>query len=412
VGNEVSGGGFRQARWLAVVSLVAAAILTGVSSGALTGARQDGYAVTSSIRPGDRLSGAVAWVATPSDAGATARVEFLIDGRLAWTEDAEPFEFNGSPGGRLDTRALGNGRHTLEARAVTAQGGVARVIVPVSVANEAPAPGLFVGDFETGDLSQWSYLGDAHGATVVRAPTFSRASRFALRCDTTNAPDSSVSGDGCIVQPDSFDLPWANDGGDAWFRTQMLFPSGAKPAYPGTFTLSPPGGWNVVMQWHNSRCDACPPSYLSPTVAVGRDPKGRAALRFRMVGGDAMRPTYTYVVHPARLVRDRWYDVVVHIRWSPDPTRGLAEWFVDGRRLFSRSLATLFRLPDGTTSKAVFGVGHYRLTAGWTDTVYVDGVTVGARPPAVAKTTEKNVCFLDPPLQRFWIRCERGRKPS
>lgn len=394
-----------------VVLLVAAAVIATGVAGAGQGSEQGAYAVTSSIRASARLTGSVEWVGTPSDGG-TARLEFLVDGSLRWTELDAPYQFNGTPGGRLDTRSLANGAHSLEVRAVGAEGEVARVGVPVTVVNAKPAPGFFTGDFETGDLSQWGYLGDAHGATLVRRPTFSSSSRFALRCQTTDVPDSSVSGDACIVQPNSDDLPWANDGGDAWFRAQVLFPSGRHAAYPGMFTLSPPGGWNVIMQWHNSPCEACPPSYLSPTVSVGRDARGRPALRFRMVGGNAAQPTYTYAMHPTPLRRDRWYDVVVHIRWSPDPGRGLAEWFVDGRRLLSKPLATLFRLPDGSISRTTFGVGHYRLTVPWTDTVYIDGVTVRASPPPIARTTEKKVCFLDPPLQRFWIRCERGRKSS
>ena len=394
---------------MAAAAVVGAAILTGLASGALANGQQDGYGVASSVRADARLSGSIAWLATPTDIGETARVEFLIDGRLAWTENDAPYEFNGTPGGRLDTRVLTNGPHTLEVRAVTAQGGVARSVVSVVVANAGRLRKVFVGDFETGDLSQWADVSGALGASVVRAPTFGPASRYALRCDTTDVPDSSVAGDGCVV----YDLPRANERGDVWFRAQVLFPSGTKAAFPGRFTLSPPGGgWNIFMEWHNSHCAACPPSYLSPTVGLGRNRAGHEALRFRMVGGDAMQPTYTYVVHPARFMRDRWYDVVVHIRWSTDPAKGLAEWFVDGRRVFSRPLATLFRLPDGSTSDADFLVGHYRATAKWTDTVYIDGVTAGATPPAVPKTVEKNACFLDPPLHRFWIRCERGRKPS
>jgi Polysaccharide lyase len=245
----------------------------------------------------------------------------------------------------------------------------------------------FVGNFESGNLRQWGYLGDAHGAVVVKSPTFDRTSRYALRCTTTNAPDSSVDGDGCYLQYGTFDAKWSAAGSDVWYRIQVLLPSGRNQAYAGRFRPSPPGGWDMFMEWHNSPCASCPGSYLSPYVGVVKR-GNRASLAFRMVGGDATNPTYTYATDPRPIAYDRWFDMLVHIRWSSDASQGRAEWFVDGRRLYSRSVATLFRLPDGSESKTMLSVGHYRATETETDTVYLDGIVAGptrasiASPPA------------------------------
>jgi hypothetical protein len=232
----------------------------------------------------------------------------------------------------------------------------------------------FVGDFETGDLSQWPYLGDAHGVSVVSSPASGGGSRYAARAVTTSVPDSSDSGDASYVAMGSFRHPWQNDGADAWFRILVLFPSGNNPAFPGKFTPNPmSSGWNMFMEWHNSPGDGP----ASPYVGVWNNGNGTARLMLRLVGGDAQDPAWKWLRDRSLLRYDRWYDVLVRIRWSSDPAIGYVGWWVNGRKKFGGHFPTLYRRPDGTASSVSFQVGHYRRTVPHTDTLYFDGVKVG-----------------------------------
>ena len=62
------------------------------------------------------------WIATPSDVGNTAKVEFLVDGVVKWSEASSPYQFNGDPYGTL---VLPAGPHTLQVRATSKTGSVA-----------------------------------------------------------------------------------------------------------------------------------------------------------------------------------------------------------------------------------------------------------------------------------------------
>jgi Polysaccharide lyase len=237
----------------------------------------------------------------------------------------------------------------------------------------------FVGDFETGDLSQWPELFDATNGrvTVVPSPAAPfEKSRYSAKVVTTNAPDSSVLGDGSMVSG-RYGNRWEQLGSDTWYRTQFLLPSGINPAYPGKFTVnvSPgQGGWNMLMAWHNPPCTGCPPDYNSSYVGVAT---GRPRLVFRVSGGKALRPSYRTSIAKHALRYDHWYDVLVRFVYSPKRTVGRYEVWVDRKRLFTGHAPTIYRMPDGSVRGNRFQVGHYRGTTDWTDTVYVDGVRVG-----------------------------------
>jgi hypothetical protein len=284
------------------------------------------------------------------------------------------------PANGLHTLAPTDDGATLRVLVVASNGRGSSVAVSPATAAVAIPPPYFVGDFETGNLSQWPYLGDAHGMNVVATPTSGRTSRYAARADTTNAPDSSTGGDASYVETGSFDLPWENDGTDAWFGMAVLLPSGTNPAFPGKFTPSPSSGWNMFMEWHIS------PGVggSSPYVGV-RNSNGAPRLVLRLVGGPEANPQTQWVDDSAPLQYDHWYSIDVRMKWSPNPTIGYAEWWVDGVRKFAGSFPTLYSRNDGTASSVMFDAGHYRGTQSWTDTVYFDGVRVGPTRSSVAR---------------------------
>jgi hypothetical protein len=89
--------------------------------------------VSSSIEPGARLAGVVPWHASASGARAS-RVDFLVDGRVVWSDARHPFAFAAGRG--LNTTSLANGVHVLTVRAVGAGRRAVRRVV-VTVANRA-----------------------------------------------------------------------------------------------------------------------------------------------------------------------------------------------------------------------------------------------------------------------------------
>ena len=94
------------------------------------------FVVTSSIANGATLTGSLTWTATPSGTTVSS-VDFLIDGTVKWTENISPYQFNGDPGGKLDTTTLSNGAHTLAVQAHAADGRTATASSAVTVANGA-----------------------------------------------------------------------------------------------------------------------------------------------------------------------------------------------------------------------------------------------------------------------------------
>ena len=104
--------------------------------------------------------------------------------------------------------------------------------------------------------------------------------------------------------------------------------------------------------------------------------EGAQRIEMRIVGGASTKPRTTRVLGP-RLRTDHWYDFLVRVTWSPDAARGSVKWWLDGKRLFSRRVATLFTRPDGSTSSAYFIEDNYRRHASWDSTIFYDGARIG-----------------------------------
>ncbi len=104
--------------------------------------------VLSSISDGAVLSNALQWTARPVKVARAnvARVEFVIDGRVRWTERHAPFAFNGD-GGELFPWVLGRGAHRLAVRVVTSSGQQATTAAGVTVSVPVSVPTQLVGTY-------------------------------------------------------------------------------------------------------------------------------------------------------------------------------------------------------------------------------------------------------------------------
>jgi hypothetical protein len=100
------------------------------SSGA-TSAPAPSSKVVSSIEDGDTLRDEVSWT-VDVDGIAVSRIEFFIDGKLAWTERLLPYVFGGDRR-TLDTTTLAPGAHTLALRIVSTSGEVTKRELRVTV---------------------------------------------------------------------------------------------------------------------------------------------------------------------------------------------------------------------------------------------------------------------------------------
>jgi hypothetical protein len=87
--------------------------------------------VSSSITDGEVLTGSVSWTASVGGAAAS-RVDFYVDGALAWTERLAPYVFNGD-GNTLETSNYRPGKHRLEVTAYSAEGATATVSATVQL---------------------------------------------------------------------------------------------------------------------------------------------------------------------------------------------------------------------------------------------------------------------------------------
>jgi hypothetical protein len=123
--------------------------------------------VTSSIKPGTVLSKPLVWHADVAPSGtALGRVDFVVDGKVRWTEQSEPYEFNE---GRLFAPwPLGTGSHQLVVRAVTADGAKAETAAKVTV--QSPPHSLPAGSYhrtvtEADHRRVAAYRDAAHGGS-------------------------------------------------------------------------------------------------------------------------------------------------------------------------------------------------------------------------------------------------------
>jgi hypothetical protein len=120
----------------------------------------------------------------------------------------------------------------------------------------------FAGGINTCDLSQWvdrhdASLNSSAPGVIVRRSGHGFDGCYA-KVSVTHRAATSASGDTSSLWvgdgSNSYALPWRQNGAEAWFRTQVLFPDGRVPAYPGRFTPSRGAGfgsgWDMVLEWH------------------------------------------------------------------------------------------------------------------------------------------------------------------
>jgi hypothetical protein len=272
---------------------------------------------------------------------------------------------------------------------------------------------LWRGGFETGDFSQWKQLNGNHADRdryfgLVTNPV--EEGRYAFRSTVdAGATEAGEAGQRSMVLLFPSNVPQQNatgayEGSERWYRTSLYFPD--------DFDASPNQSWNWLVQWHNWPDGVCC-SNLALSVDTRR---GGEKLSLRVMGGgDQAHPIETssvikeqnpagfmewFVGDPA-LRRNHWYDSLMHVKWSADPSKGRVEWWLDGRQIVSRAMPTLYWYADNNRNyagatpgpgQAYYIEGYYRpstLPGGALDTssetVYFDGAQMGPSAASVVR---------------------------
>jgi hypothetical protein len=118
-----------------VVRATAADGRTASATITVTVSNATGQVSLTGVSNGQIVSGWLRWGASVTGL-AVSRVEFLVDGRLRWTERSAPYNYKTNGVSGWDTTKESNGTHTLTARVVTTSGAVVTVSVNVTVSNK------------------------------------------------------------------------------------------------------------------------------------------------------------------------------------------------------------------------------------------------------------------------------------
>jgi hypothetical protein len=149
--------------------------------------------------------------------------------------------------------------------------------------------------------------------------------------------------------------------------------------FPSEFRSNPNSTWNVFTQWHHSGT-----SGVSPVLFEVHNKSGYERLRFSVRGGDQARPKRrAWSLEP--LVRGKWYEFVLRVRWAADRTGSVQLW-VNARRVVSAvGLPTLY-----AGQSVYLKQGFYRAPSALTTALYVAGTRQvdtldGLVPPGLSR---------------------------
>ncbi len=212
----------------------------------------------------------------------------------------------------------------------------------------ASASSVWKGDFEPGNLSQWSGSQQVNSSrlSVVTSPV--REGRYALKT-TVRQGDRPIKASG--NRNELFYLSREANNSEYSYKWSTLFPK----SFPRS------AKWQVFAQWHHEGCCGSPPLEF---YIVNDE------LRMR-VGGTSGK-----VLWKAPLQREKWNDFVLRVKWSSDPNTGFVELYHNGQRVLSRTkVATQYK-----GERNYLKLGLYRdASISAEGVVFHDGFTMATR---------------------------------
>jgi hypothetical protein len=213
---------------------------------------------------------------------------------------------------------------------------------------------LWRGDFETGDISQWTRAQQVSPARlrVVDSPV--RQGRYALRAEVVQG-DNPINASG--NRNELVRMTNESEGDERYYGWSTLFPED----YPFTAT------WQLFTQWHHSGSNGAPPVRFILGCSAGDCGVPLPDTMFFIVNGQNL-----WLEGP--VTRGEWHNFALHVKWSSNPNVGFVELWYDGRLVVpKRHVATLF---PGQTNYLKQGLYRDASTRP-TQVVYHDGFTIG-----------------------------------
>lgn len=238
---------------------------------------------------------------------------------------------------------------------------------------------LFVGNFETGNFSQWStcqnivynsncsgYNG-AHYSLTVQS-TIKRQGNWAARFEVRNGDQPFCCGERSEIHGGN--ALTSVEGQERWYQWATYFGAG----FPTT------QGWSAVAQWH-ADADGSPP------LAFHSSDDGLSNGYFGLIERRYASPSQLLSSNLIWQVPENpgtWHDIKLHVKWSTSDASSLIELWHNGvKQTFSGACAGLTQcklrtmMPGG--GNVYFKQGYYR-DPNYTITgvVYHDGFSMAA----------------------------------
>jgi hypothetical protein len=202
---------------------------------------------------------------------------------------------------------------------------------PATAPGAAPSPAsavpvgpreLFVGDFETGDFSQWNTCQAkglngrcrtiGAGNDQMRIVDDARQGRHAAQFNIRPGDVPPFGGrERSEVQSNDAGAV-VHEGDERWYQWSMKFPENFE---------NPTGGWFIVLQWHSSSG--------SPPLAINVDNDGRIR-----IGGDGLKGEPKRWLGSVR--KGEWVDYTLHVKFSRDRGTGFVEGWENGQQTVPR----------------------------------------------------------------------------
>ncbi|MFP2934747.1 polysaccharide lyase, partial [Pyxidicoccus sp. 3LG] len=226
----------------------------------------------------------------------------------------------------------------------------------------ASADAVWKGDFETGNISQWTRSQSVANSRLQVVTDVVREGRYALKAIVRQGDDPI----GASGNRNELLYISQEKAGSTWFyKWSTQFPK----SYPSSDT------WQVFAQWHQEGCCGSPPLEF---FVIGEE------MNMRVGGVDGP------IVWQSPLNRGQWHDFVLEVKWSSNKKVGYVQLWHNGKLAVPKTFAATQYGSEFNYLK----LGLYRDDAIRPEAfVYHDGFTMASKladvmPPAPAPTPE------------------------